>query len=262
MEEKAAAIMAARLAGKFLLQRFGRKLTVRHKGRIDLVTDADVSAERKIVSALRKNFPEHGFLLEEGEGEMERDGFIWVIDPIDGTTNFSHAYPFFCISIALCKGGLPLLGVVYDPLRRELFSAEKGKGAFLNGKRIRVSRAKKLVDSLLGADFPYDLGAKMKKTGMQYSSLLEKCQGMRTSGAAALELCHVACGRIDAFFHHDLKPYDFAAAMLIVTEAGGRFTDFRGKPCTIFSREVVASNLLLHGELLSELRNAGRGRGK
>jgi len=255
MREMNAAQSAARKAGKFLLTRFGRKLEVRHKGRIDLVTDADVRAERIIYSALEKEFPGHGFILEEGDRQRADDGKVWVVDPIDGTTNFSHAYPFFCVSIGLYENGKGLLGVVYDPLRGEMFSAEHGKGAGLNGKRIKVSQRGRLVDCLVGADFPYELGADMKKTARQYSSIVQKSQGARTVGAAALELCNVACGRIDAFFHHSLQPYDTAAASVIVREAGGKTTDFGGKAHDIFNKHIVASNSKVHRELLRALGN-------
>ncbi|MFH1224339.1 MAG: inositol monophosphatase family protein [Candidatus Diapherotrites archaeon] len=253
MDELKAAEAAARKAGNLVLRRFGSRLTVRHKGRVDLVTDADVKAERMICAALEKKFPQHGFILEEGHAKNPQDGRVWVIDPIDGTTNFSHANPFFCISIGLYKGGEALLGVVYDPIRGEMFSAQKSGGATLNGRRIGVSSHAKLIDCLVGADFPYERGKKSRITMRQYSAILTRSQGMRTSGAAALELCHIACGRIDAFFHHSLKPYDTAAASIIVREAGGKTTDFAGKPYDIFKGHIVASNGRVHSELLRAL---------
>lgn len=253
MNELRAAEAAARKSGKLVLTRFGRHLTVRHKGRIDLVTDADLKSEKLIVSALAAKFPQHGFILEEEHAKKPQDGKVWVIDPIDGTTNFSHANPFFCISIGLYSGKEALLGVVYDPIRGEMFSARRGRGAKLNGRRIRVSNHGRLIDCIVGADFPYERGEKTKRTLRQYSALLTRSQGMRTSGAAALELCHVACGRIDAFFHHSLKPYDTAAAAIIVREAGGETTDFAGKPYDIFNEHIVASNGRVHKELLRAL---------
>lgn len=247
------AVTAAKEAGLYALGRVGSVIEVSHKeGRNNLVTDVDKKSEEMIVGRIRKAFPDHSVLAEEG-GEKKGPGeCTWVIDPLDGTTNYAHAFPFFCVSIGVMSGGDMKAGVVYDPSRDELFRAEKGKGAYLNSKRIKVSDAANIEDSLIATGFAYDPALKMENIKYM-GKVLESAQAVRRAGSAALDLCYVACGRFDGFWEQGLKPWDISAGQLIVTEAGGTVTMMEGQDLDIYKGDVVATNGNIHANLLSIL---------
>ncbi|MBI4469653.1 MAG: inositol monophosphatase [Acidobacteria bacterium] len=244
----------AREAGDLLRDRFGGKLGVSHKGRIDLVTEADLQSEALIRERLAIRYPRHQLLAEEGGlADGSSSDHRWIVDPLDGTTNFAHGYPVFCVSIALEVGGKVELGVVYDPMRDELFAAERGAGASLNNKPIRVSSTEKLSGSLLSTGFPYDIKTSRLTNLEHWSNFALRVQGLRRDGAAALDLCYVGCGRHDGFWELGLSPWDVAAGTLIVEEAGGRVTDLHGGPSSIYRREILASNQFIHDQMVEVL---------
>ena len=250
--ERVAHVAAAR-AGALLRARSREPQEVSFKGDIDLVTATDREAERLIVEAISEAFPEHGIVAEESAPRPGRDGHRWYVDPLDGTTNFAHGYPHFCVSIALARDDDLLLGLVYDPMREETFSALRAGGARLNGSPIGVSDTRAFGRALLGTGFPYD---RRQHTDFYLAYLAEamrRTQGVRRGGSAALDLCYVACGRLDAFWEWKLHPWDTAAGRLIVEEAGGRVTDFAGLPHRLSGEETAASNTHLHGPLLDML---------
>ncbi|OGQ37007.1 MAG: hypothetical protein A3A85_04335 [Deltaproteobacteria bacterium RIFCSPLOWO2_01_FULL_42_9] len=248
------AIQAVKAAGKVLMKYFRKNARIYHKGKINLVTSADIAAEKKIIQIIKRNFPNHNFIMEESPHINKRSDFTWVIDPLDGTTSFAHDYNFFCVSIALQHKSEIVLGVVYAPVFNELFVAEKCKGAFLNGKRIHASKTKKLIDCLLATGFPYAGMKILYKNLAQMKKFLGKVQGVRRDGAAALDLCYVACGRFDGFWEYRLQPWDTAAGKLIVEEANGIVTDFKGKEFDIFKGHVVASNPHIYKKFLKILK--------
>ncbi len=248
----------AREAGDLLLSFFG-KVTIEYKGDVDLVTQADRSSEALIVERIRKQWPNHDLIGEEGSRTETGSDFQWYIDPLDGTTNFAHGYPVFCVSLGLDYKGERIAGVVYDPTRDEMFAAEKGGGARLNGKVVRVAPATRLAESLLATGFPSH--KRHKNPNIQfYHQITLRSHGVRRAGSAALELCCVACGRYDGFWEFNLNSWDTAAGVLVVQEAGGKVTNFSGGPFTIDSREVLASNGLLHDELMREFQAIFAGR--
>lgn len=236
-----------------LLERFHAGFTVSHKGVIDLVTDADLAAEEMIVSRIRKAFPDHAVVAEERHKGERREGPNWIIDPLDGTTNFAHGYPVFGVSIGLEVDGVLEWGTVFDPVRDELFSARRGAGAFCNGRPLMVSRASSLGASLLVTGFPYDIRTSERNNLANFCGFALRAQGIRRSGSAALDLCYVAAGRFDGFWELKLNPWDCAAGYLMVREAGGAVTDFSGRHGSIDDREVVASNGKIHREMLDVL---------
>jgi len=231
-----------RSAGSFLMERFGLEIEggVEEKNANDFVTEVDRESERIITEALRGAFPEIGVYAEEGgvTGSVDR---FWIVDPLDGTTNFIHRYPVFSISIALYEEGATVLGAVYDPTRDELFEAVRGGGAFCNGEGIRVSSATVLAESLLGTGFPFSVQQHIDKYLAVFKDLFLQCRGMRRAGSAALDLCHVASGRLDGFWELYLKPWDMAAGALIVEEAGGAVTDFFGGGGYLAAGHIVAA---------------------
>jgi myo-inositol-1(or 4)-monophosphatase len=245
---RAVAIQAALDAGAILRGRLHVDRTVDFKGVIDLVTDADRASEELISSRIRGAFPDHGFLGEEGTRGAEGAEFSWVVDPLDGTTNYAHAYPHFAVSIGLEHRGQPVLGVVYDPMRDELFVGEKGRGAELNGAPIHVSTQDQLLRSLLATGFPYDPTRRHEALAV-WNALMDACQGVRRDGAAALNLVWTACGRIDGFYERNLKPWDMAAGALIAMEAGATVTDYAGGAFDVYGIEVIAASPALHGVL-------------
>lgn len=243
------AVAAAYEAGRILTDRFGRMHTVRKKGGIDLVTEADTASEAAIVEAIRFAFPAHSILAEE-EGEIGAPSqYSWIVDPLDGTTNYAHHLPIFSVSIAFAEDGDTLFGLVMNPISHELFIAEKGKGATLNGREIAVSRNEAVNESLLVTGFPYDLASRLPPLMDKLSRCVGAAQGVRRLGSAALDLCFVACGRFDGFWEESLKPWDTAAGALILTEAGGRVTDFSQAGWNPFKPEILATNGLIHEEL-------------
>jgi myo-inositol-1(or 4)-monophosphatase len=250
------AIRVAKDAGRLLRDRFGTRIDIDHKGSIDIVTDVDLASERLIREAISTYYPRHEILAEEGGLSESGSEYRWIVDPIDGTTNYAHGYPIFCVSIALeCKGEV-VLGVVYDPMRDEMFTAEQGGGAALNNRPIRVSKTAELMQGLLSTGFPYDIKTSKLTNLDHWANFAMNAQALRRDGAAALDLCYVACGRFDGFWELNLSPWDTAAGALIVAEAGGRVTDFAGRPFSNYNREVLASNGLVH-ERMIEVLNRG-----
>jgi myo-inositol-1(or 4)-monophosphatase len=248
------AIRVAKDAGRLLRDRVGTRIDVDHKGSINLVTDVDLASERLIREAISTYYPRHEVLGEEGGLSESGSEYRWVVDPLDGTTNYAHGYPIFCVSIALeCKGEI-VLGVVYDPMRDELFSAERGGGAALNNRPIHVSKTAELMQGLLSTGFPYDIKTSKLTNLDHWANFAMNAQALRRDGAAALDLCYVACGRFDGFWELNLSPWDTAAGALIVTEAGGRVTNFSGGPFSNYKPEVVASNGLIHDRMLEVLK--------
>jgi len=244
-------------AGRIVLEGLGGSLEITRKGEVDLVTQVDLALERMIVEAIHDRYPEHGVLGEEGEGEEGQDAeYAWLVDPLDGTTNYVHGYPVFCISVALAHGRDVLAGVVYDPLREELFYAEKGQGATLNDRRITVSSSDCLISSLLSTGFPYQRATLVDNNLAQFSRLITRIQGVRRSGSVALDLAYVAAGRLDGHWELHVKPWDTAAGGLMVKEAGGRVSSRAGKPWSPFESYVVATNGKIHDELLALLMEA------
>jgi myo-inositol-1(or 4)-monophosphatase len=248
------AVLAAKRAGKVILS-FRGKFTdldkVKYKGERDIVTKADFQAEEVIKKTILKRFPSHEILSEETPKEFKLADFLWVVDPLDGTVNFSHDYPHFCVSIALKKRKETVLGVIFDPLLRELFTAEKGKGCFLNGKRVFVSKNSNLLRVLLNTGFSYNRGERMEFTMEAVKRMLYKIKDIRRSGSAALDLAYVACGRTDAYLEFNLKPWDLTAGSLMVKEAGGKVTHPDGSPLRPLPVDCFASNGLIHRKLLA-----------
>jgi myo-inositol-1(or 4)-monophosphatase len=244
------AVQIARDAGEILRDRFGQPHDLRFKGIIDLVTEADRAAEDLIASRLRSVCPEHDLLCEEGSvGIALGAAYRWVVDPLDGTTNFAHGLPTFAVSIALEDEGVPVIGVVYDPMRDELFVARRGGGATLNGAPIRVSTVDQLIASILVTGFSYEFARRAHQAEI-WRDFLTRVQAIRQTGSAALNLCYIAAGRLDGYWERGLSPWDVAAGAVIVTEAGGMVTDLHGGAFRSDDREIVASNGRLHGELL------------
>jgi len=249
----------AREAGCLLMGYFARRVKVEYKGEVDLVTEADRASEQRILERIRARWPTHNVLAEEGGGSEAGSDYRWYVDPLDGTTNFAHGFPVFCVSLGLEHKGERIAGVVYDPTRNELFSAEKGSGAFLNGNAIQVSKVGNLAEGLVATGFPSHKRHKNPNIHF-YHQITLRTHGVRRAGSAALDLCYVACGRFDAFWEFNLNPWDTAAGTLLVEEAGGKVSDFRGGPFQIASREVCASNGLLHPALLKEFQAIFEGR--
>lgn len=247
----------ARGAGKILLDGFKRRMRVEFKGRINPVTEYDLKSERFIVSRIRKRYPDHTILAEESGGVgrkiAEESEFLWVIDPLDGTVNYAHGFPIYCVSIALMKKGKAVAGVVFDPERNELFRGGLNSGSFLNDKRIRVSEETKLQRALLATGFAYNVGTARRNNLGLFARMVKKAQAVRRAGSAAIDLCWLAAGRIDGFWELSLYPWDTAAAALIVTEAGGSITRLDGRQYSIFDPDILADNSRLHSQLKKSL---------
>jgi myo-inositol-1(or 4)-monophosphatase len=252
---------AALKAGKILRENIGGTRKIIYKGDINLMTEMDMRSEREIVKTLSEAFPNHGIVAEEETDIQNDSGFTWIIDPLDGTTNYAHGYPCFSVSIALEQEGVIVAGIVYDPMREELFSAQKGQGAFMNGKKIYVSGIDTLMNSLLATGFPYDRKVSEKNNMNNFHDLLMASQEVRRDGSAALDLCCVASGRFDGFWELKLKPWDIAAGSLIVSEAGGLVTDLSGKQFNLHAGEILASNGIIHKQMVMKLQDAERRRG-
>ncbi len=244
----------ARKAGVIQLENLGELEGYQLKGTANLVTRVDLECEREIINLFKREVPEHKILSEEAGGDSLDSEYLWVIDPLDGTTNYAHTYPKFCVSIALVKKGNPILGVVYDPILNEMFYAIRGKGAYLNGKKIQVSKVDKLEDALLGTGFAYDRDQPLGKDLEIFNRIINYPQSIRRDGSAALNLCYVACGRFDGFWELNLSPWDIASGVLIVEEAGGKITDLSGKPMPLDRRELWASNGKIHQQLIELLK--------
>jgi len=249
----------ARDAGALLLRYFRERVEIEYKGDVDLVTVADRESEKLIVARIRERFPQHDILGEEGTRQESGAEFKWYVDPLDGTTNFAHGFPVFCVSMGLERKGERIAGVLYDPTRDELFAAEKGSGATLNGKPMHVSKVAKLNEALVATGFPSHKRHKNPNIHF-YHQITLRTHGVRRAGSAALDLAAVASGRVDGFWEFNLNPWDTAAGVLLVEEAGGMVSDFSGGPFHISSREVCASNGVLHPALLAEFRAIFEGR--
>ncbi len=247
------AIRVAKDAGRLLRDRVGTNFGIDHKGDINIVTEVDLASERLIRDAISTYYPRHEILAEEGGLSESSSEYRWIVDPLDGTTNYAHGYPIFCVSIALEYRGEIVLGVVYDPMRDELFAAERGAGSALNHRPIRVSKTAELIQGLLSTGFPYDIRTSKLTNLDHWANFAMNAQALRRDGAAALDLCYVASGRFDGFWELNLSPWDTAAGALIVKEAGGQVTNFSGGPFSNYEAEVVASNGLIHDSMLEVL---------
>ena len=235
------AVEAARLAGEVIVERFNTQLQVSFKGRGNVVTDVDIAAEKAIFNVLQREYPDFGIISEESEPVVTQSPYTWVIDPLDGTRNYASGVPHFSVVVALANGGNVIAGVTYDPVRKETFIAEAGKGAYLNDRPIAVSEHMELVDCLLGFDMGYvdELGGRALD---MVRSLWPGMQSMRIMGSGALGLAYAACGRADIYFHHRLYPWDIASGLLLVSEAGGVVVDRAGSPATLDSPSIIASS--------------------
>lgn len=253
MESKEFAFELARGAGAILLQHFGQARIASQKGPIDFVTEADLASEKFMVQTLQQEFPDHGIITEETEEKKTQTEYTWLLDPLDGTINYLHGYPHFCVTVALRKAGQIILGIVYDPSRDELFWGERGRGAYLGQKRLQASSTEELISALLTSGFPYDIATTPRTNLREFSDLALVSQGPRCSGSAALDLCYVAVGRVDGYWETGVKPWDTAAGGLLVEEAGGKVTDYHGGTWHPFMGEVLASNGRIHAALVQAL---------
>ncbi len=239
--------------GDYIYHLSNRKKRISYKGAVNLVTQFDNIAQKNIVNYLKKEFPDYGILSEENISYDTHKKIKWLLDPLDGTTNFAHNLPIWAISIGLEVETEIVLGIVYDPSRKELFSAIKGRGSFLNGKKIYVSKTKKLGKSLLVTGFPYDIRVSKENNLDYFARFCVTAQAVRRLGSAALDLCYTACGRFDGYWEIKLSPWDQAAGYLILKEAGGKITDFKGKPFDIYGKEVLGTNGYIHRQMMEVL---------
>ena len=263
MEEfKKIAIQSALKGGEILNEHRGRVKNIGYKDEVNLVTEVDKISEETILKIIKKNFPDHAILTEESEGKKSKSTYKWIIDPLDGTTNYAHGFPMYCVSVALEKDGEIILGVVYNPNLDELFVAEKGKGAiFSEGfrghklkRKISVSQTTELSQSLLATGFPYDIRKSKIDNLDHFANFYKKAQAVRRGGSAALDLCYLAMGRFDGFWELKLSPWDMAAGKLMVEEAGGKVTDFLGGSFNIYLKEILASNGKIHQQMIDVLK--------
>jgi len=250
----------AREAGGLLMEHFARRVKIEYKGDADLVTIADREAEALIRGRIKARWPAHDILGEEGGLQDSGSDYRWYVDPLDGTTNFAHGFPVFCVSLAVEFKGQRVAGVIYDPTRDEMFTAEQGGGAYLNEQKIHVSQTGRLAESLVATGFPSHK-RHANPNIFFYHQVTLRTHGVRRAGSAALDLCCVACGRFEGFWEFNLNPWDTAAGVLLVEEAGGKVTDMSGGPFQLASRETVASNGLIHLALLEEFAQIFAGRG-
>jgi myo-inositol-1(or 4)-monophosphatase len=242
-------------AGDVLMRYFGRRHQIEEKPGAGIVTEADKAAESHILKQIFKKFPESSIITEE-TGEYDgASPLLWVVDPLDGTSNYAHGFPWFCVSIGIYEGKNPLAGGIYHPVLKEFYFAEKGKGSYLNGKRISVSACNQLSRALLGTGFYYSKKKQLAQEIKIFQKMNEVSQAVRRPGSAALDLASVACGRFDGFWERGLSSWDVAAGMLIVEEAGGKITNYAGGTTDMFSREIVASNKKVHKELIKVIAN-------
>jgi myo-inositol-1(or 4)-monophosphatase len=250
----------AREAGALLMGYFHRRVKIEYKGDADLVTEADRASEKLILERIRTHWPSHEVIGEEGARIETGGDYRWYVDPLDGTTNFAHGFPVFCVSLGLAFEGKRKAAVVYDPTRDELFAAERGRGAVLNGEKIEVSKTPRLLQSLVGTGFPSHKRHKNPNIHF-YHQLTLRSHGVRRAGSAALDLTSVAAGRLDGFWEFNLNAWDTAAGVLIVEEAGGKVTGMDGQAMAITDRDVIATNGLIHSEILREFKEIFAGRG-
>lgn len=249
------AIETARDAGHVLMEKFGRITAITKKGDINLVTEADLASEELIVERVRSHYPKHSILAEEGGDVIKIEGetsWKWIIDPLDGTTNYAHGYPCFCVTLAVEHQGEVVIGVTYDPTRNELFAAEKGRGATVNAKPIRVSATANLSESLIVTGFPYDFKQR-ENFARHLTEFMLSSRGVRRDGSAAIDMAYVACGRFDGFWEEGLNPWDVAAGKLLIEEAGGVITYYDGSNFSIYKPPICASNGAIHDQMLTVL---------
>jgi len=250
---------AAQIAGQYQKSRFASTLNIEMKGDKNLVTEVDKESERLIVEHLLSCFPDHDIIAEEWDYRQSGSPCRWIIDPLDGTTNYAHGYPWFCVSIGLEREGELVAGVIYNPVYDELFTATKGGGAYMNGNCLSVSTRTPLNNSLLGTGFPYDCATDPDNNFASFIAFQKSARGIRRAGAAALDLAYVAAGRLDGFWELKLRAWDVAAGVLIVREAGGMVTTFDGSAYDVFNDKIVASNGLIHDEMINMLRSVSPG---
>ncbi|MDI6767865.1 MAG: inositol monophosphatase family protein [Bacteroidota bacterium] len=256
------AVEAAKQAGNFLSQNLGKVRDIQRKSdqERNLVTEIDKRSEEIIIETIKKHYPTHGILAEEsGKSQRQESDYKWIIDPLDGTTNYTHSLPIFCVSIGVERKGEIVAGVIYDPNNDELFTAEKGKGAFLNSKRIKVSQTDSLTRSLLVTGFPYNITENPDHAVEHFINFLMTAQAVRRLGSAALDLAYIAAGRFDGFWEVALNPWDMAAGTLIVQEAGGEVTNFSGDTFSIYQKQILASNGKVHDEMVKVLKQRAHG---
>jgi myo-inositol-1(or 4)-monophosphatase len=251
------AVAAARIAGQLQRERLWSQHTVDFKGATDLVTEIDKGCEALIVARLREQYPDHDLLAEENSYVSQGSPYKWIIDPLDGTTNYAHGFPWFAVSIALELHGEVCLGVIFHPMMDELFTAIKGEGACLNGQPVRVSDRQPLKNCLLATGFPYDLTWDNENNFARFMNFQVASRAVRRPGAAALDLAYLAAGRLDGFWECKLKPWDVAAGQLLVKEAGGHVTNFSGEGYSVYDHRILASNGLIHNEMLAILAMDG-----
>ena len=249
-----AAVEAATRAGAFLKENLGRELVIEKKGAINIVTDIDRKSEKMIREIIEARFPEHGFKAEEGTESQQRSPFLWLVDPLDGTTNYAHGFPFYCVSVALVKDADIIAGCIYGPSLDECFTCARGSGGYFNGKRVKVSQTERLDDAFLATGFPYDIRTSRETNIKQFSAFALKSLAIRRAGSAALDLAYVACGRFDGYWEMKLSPWDIAAGILLAEEAGARVTSWSGDKYDIYRGDIVASNGKIHDEMLSVLK--------
>jgi len=252
------AVEVAREDGALLATWFERRIPYELKGEYDLVTEADRASERLIIERLRTHFPSHGIVAEEGGGHESPSSYCWYVDPLDGTTNFAHSFPCFNVTLALEAAGELVAGVTFDPIRNEMFTAERGAGAYLNNRRIRVSQTKKLESALVATGFP----SRKRHLNVNvhfYHQLGMLTHGVRRCGSAAIDLAYVACGRFDAFWEFGLNPWDMAAGLLLVSEAGGRYSGMHGEPHQLRGPDLLVDNALIHDEIIGLFGEIFRG---
>ncbi len=250
---------AAREAGKILRERLGSVKEIEYKAKNSLVTEVDRLSENLIARIIKSHFPSHDILAEESGRNRNSSTYIWIIDPLDGTTNYAHTYPVFSISIALEVEGIIRLGIVYDPIREEFFSAELGTGAYINRENIRVSKVKTVRESLLCTGFTHENDWMVDENLRHFENFIRKAQALRRDGSAALDICYVACGRYDGFWELGLHAWDTAAGSLILRESGGEIADFSGKEFNIYGEETLATNGIIHDEMIW-LLSLGKGK--
>ncbi len=249
----AVAAEAALRAGAIQKERYGQAIRIDYKGEINLVTEVDHACEAAILEILRSRFPDHDIVTEESDLSRRGSRYVWYVDPLDGTTNFAHGYPCFCSSVGVARDGVVVAGAVYEPLKGELFTAERGSGAHVNGRRLEVSDASELLKSLLITGFPYDLREDLPGKLRLFNRLMGEARAIRRDGSAAVDLSYVAAGRVDGFWEEKLHPWDMAAGILMIEEAGGRVSRFDGTPVGLVEDEIVATNGRIHERMLTVL---------
>jgi myo-inositol-1(or 4)-monophosphatase len=253
------AVVAAREAGAFLTSRFRHRLTIEKKGEINIVTDVDRKSEELVRRIIKERFPDHAFKAEEGTETQNNSPYLWLVDPLDGTTNYAHGFPVFCVSVALLKDGELLAGCIYNPNLDECFTAERGSGACLNGQMIKVSQVQSLDSAFLATGFPYDIRETDETNLKEFAAFSVSSLAVRRAGSAALDLAYTACGRFDGYWEFKLSPWDIAVGILLVEEAGGKVTSWTGGKYELSRGEILASNGLIHDQMIDVLRKV-RGR--